>query len=167
MYTHTHTQFDQEIRSRNIDPDSPTFRIITDGQLPLRQCLHPEACAKDIELPNYFCKFSDLRKEFCRFKSSDAWRSVVPMKDLPNMPPMPVQPTSIADMIAGNYTDLNIRFFKKKLVSTRPTICSGFAVRMAIKNSFRYFDFNHAVIFIEKKKQIDFISCDKKYECEQ
>ncbi|XP_055313922.1 RNA-binding protein fusilli isoform X2 [Sitodiplosis mosellana] len=94
-------QFDQEIRSRNIDPDSPTFRLITDGQLPLRQCLHPQACAKDIELPNYFCKFSDLRKEFVRFKTSDAWRSVVPIKDLPNMPPqMPVQPTSIADMIA-------------------------------------------------------------------
>ncbi|XP_031637596.1 RNA-binding protein fusilli isoform X2 [Contarinia nasturtii] len=92
-------QFDQEIRSRNIDPDSPTFRIITDGQLPLRQCLHPEACAKDIELPNYFCKFSDLRKEFVRFKMSDAWRSVVPIKDLPNMPPLPTQPTTIADMI--------------------------------------------------------------------
>lgn len=95
-------QFDQEIRSRNIDPESPTFRLITDGQLPLRQCLHPEACAKDIELPNYFCKFSDLRKEYVRFKSGDLSRALVAIKDVPNMPALPAQPTCIADMIAGN-----------------------------------------------------------------
>lgn len=94
-------QFDQQIRSQNIDPDSPTFRLITDGQLPLRQCLHPEACAKDIELPNYFCKFSDLRKEYVRFKSGDLSRALVAIKDVPNMPALPAQPTCIADMIAG------------------------------------------------------------------
>lgn len=97
-------QFDQEIRSRNIDPDSPTFRIITDGQLPLRQCLHPEACAKDIELPNYYCKFSDLRKEFVRYKSAGLSRALVPIKDvknLSNMPPLPAQPSSISEMISG------------------------------------------------------------------
>lgn len=94
-------QFDQQIRSHNIDPDSPTFRLITDGQLPLRQCLHPEACAKDIELPNYFCKFSDLRKEYVRFKSGDLSRALVAIKDVPNMPALPAQPTCIADMIAG------------------------------------------------------------------
>lgn len=68
--------------------------------MPLRQCLHPEACAKDIELPNYFCKFSDLRKEFVRFKSMDASRAIIPLKDAPNMP-LQTQPMSIADMITG------------------------------------------------------------------
>lgn len=97
-------KFDQEIRARNIDPDSPTFRIITDGQLPLRQCLHPEACAKDIELPNYYCKFSDLRKEYVRYKSAGLSRALVPVKDvknLPNMPPLPAQPSTIAEMFSG------------------------------------------------------------------
>lgn len=104
-------QFDQEIRSRNIDPESPTFRLITDGQLPLRQCLHPEACAKDIELPNYFCKFSDLRKEYVRFKSGDLSRALVAIKDVPNMPALPAQPTCIADMIAGNPFELSAIVF--------------------------------------------------------
>lgn len=97
-------QFDQEIRVRNIDPDSPTFRIITDGQLPLRQCLHPEACAKDLELPSYYCKFSDLRKEYVRYKSNGLSRALVPVEDvknLSNMPPLPSQPTSIAEMFTG------------------------------------------------------------------
>ena len=45
---------------------------MTDGQLPLRQSLHPEACTKDIKLPAYYWRFCDLRKEFARFKSGDA-----------------------------------------------------------------------------------------------
>lgn len=99
-------QFDQLVRSLNIDPDSPTFRIITDGQLPLRQCLHPEACAKDIELPNYYCKFSDLRKEFVRYKSAGLSRALIPVKDiknLPNMPQLPALPASIAEMMEGKH----------------------------------------------------------------
>lgn len=42
-------------------------RLVTDGQLPLRQCLHPEACRKEIDLPSYYTAFHDLRKEVCRF----------------------------------------------------------------------------------------------------
>lgn len=94
----------------NIDPDSPTFRIVTDGQLPLRQCLHPEACAKDIELPNYYCKFSDLRKEFLRYKTAGLSRAFVATKDgktLPNMPALSSRPASIAEMIAGKCIDSN------------------------------------------------------------
>ncbi|KAG8226933.1 hypothetical protein J437_LFUL004651 [Ladona fulva] len=41
--------------------------LVTDGQLPLRQCLHPEVSSKCIELPSYYDSFFDLRKEFAAF----------------------------------------------------------------------------------------------------
>lgn len=63
-------QFDVYVRSLQIDPDSPLFRLVTDGQLPLRQCLHPEACSKNIELPSYYFMFHDLRKDFRAFYSA-------------------------------------------------------------------------------------------------
>ncbi|XP_024938562.1 RNA-binding protein fusilli isoform X3 [Cephus cinctus] len=47
-----------------------TPRFIVDGQAPLRQCLHPEACNKDIELPLHYTLFHDLRKEFATCYSS-------------------------------------------------------------------------------------------------
>lgn len=38
--------------------------LVTDGQLPLRQCLLPETCTKNIsEPPAVFCCFYDIRKE--------------------------------------------------------------------------------------------------------
>lgn len=47
---------------------APTYRrsfsFVTEGQLPLRQCVHPEASTKDIVLPEYFYSFFDLKKEF-------------------------------------------------------------------------------------------------------
>lgn len=60
-------QFDLFVRSLQIDPESPLFRLVTDGQLPLRQCLHPEASSKNIELPSYYFRFHDLRKDFRAF----------------------------------------------------------------------------------------------------
>lgn len=60
-------QFDGYVKSLNIDPTSPLFRLVTDGQLPLRQCLHPEACSKNIDLPEYYNVFHDLRKDFRTF----------------------------------------------------------------------------------------------------
>ncbi|ODN02747.1 RNA-binding protein fusilli [Orchesella cincta] len=51
----------KESRTRS----SMSFAFITEGQLPLRQCLHPEACTKDILLPEYYYSFFDLKKEFC------------------------------------------------------------------------------------------------------
>lgn len=60
-------EFDSYCNSLHIDPHNPGFRIVTDGQLPLRQCLHPEACRKDIELPFYYTTFHDLRKEVARY----------------------------------------------------------------------------------------------------
>jgi epithelial splicing regulatory protein 1/2 len=60
-------EFDTYCASLHVDPNSTGFRIVTDGQLPLRQCLHPEACRKDLELPKYYTTFHDLRKETARF----------------------------------------------------------------------------------------------------
>lgn len=97
-------QFESYVRSLQIDPHSPNFRFITDGQLPIRQCLHPEVCAKDLNLPHYYWKFSDLRKEFVRFKSGDLSRALIPVGDvkkLPTMPSLPAQPLSIGDMLQG------------------------------------------------------------------
>ena len=38
--------------------------LVTDGQLPLRQCLLPETCNKGIDLSPLYTSFFDLRKEF-------------------------------------------------------------------------------------------------------
>jgi hypothetical protein len=48
--------------------------LVTDGQLPLRQCLHPEAVTKDIHLPAYYWKFSDLKKDYVKSSSQDLLR---------------------------------------------------------------------------------------------
>ncbi|XP_063218037.1 RNA-binding protein fusilli isoform X8 [Bacillus rossius redtenbacheri] len=61
-------QFEQYARSTfHIGPSPHSLRFVTDGQLPLRQCLHPEACSKGMELPTYYAVFNDLRKEFQAF----------------------------------------------------------------------------------------------------
>lgn len=89
-----------------IDPNCSSFRLVTDGPLPLRQCLHPEACAKDIDLPTYYCRYNDLRKEFVRYKSADLSRALIAVKDikkLPNMPVVPALPPSIAEMMSGKF----------------------------------------------------------------
>ncbi|XP_023947834.2 RNA-binding protein fusilli-like [Bicyclus anynana] len=59
-------RFDEFVRSLQVDPHSPLFRLVADGQPPLRQCLHPEACSKELDLPSYYARFHDLRKEFVR-----------------------------------------------------------------------------------------------------
>lgn len=61
-------QFENYVRSLQIDPYQ--MKLVTDGELPLRQCLHPEACNKNIELPEYYNSFIDLRKDFKAFYSS-------------------------------------------------------------------------------------------------
>lgn len=76
--------------------------------MPLRQCLHPEAGAKEIQLPSYYWKFSDLKKEFVHSKSGDLSRALIPINDvskLPNMPALPQAPTSLADIINGKFID--------------------------------------------------------------
>ena len=57
-------------------------RFVVDGQAPLRQCLHPEACNKDIELPSYYSNFHDLRKEFTACYSSQDELSPLSIQDM-------------------------------------------------------------------------------------
>ncbi|XP_055628707.1 RNA-binding protein fusilli isoform X1 [Toxorhynchites rutilus septentrionalis] len=95
-------QFDAYTRSLQIDPHGASFRLVTDGQLPLRQCLHPEASAKDIQLPAYYWRFADLRKEYARCKAGDLARALVPVSDvtkLHSMPRLPTPPASVAEMM--------------------------------------------------------------------
>ncbi|XP_050080103.1 RNA-binding protein fusilli-like [Anopheles maculipalpis] len=95
-------QFDEYTKSLNLDPHCPSFRLVTDGQLPLRQCLHPEASAKDIDLPQYYWRFCDLRKEFVRYRAGDLSRALVPVAEaqkLASMPSLPPTPASVADII--------------------------------------------------------------------
>ena len=66
----------------HIGPSAHSLRFVTDGQLPLRQCLHPETCSKNLDLPSYYAYFHDLRKEFRAFYN------------------MPEEPQSIRDMVA-------------------------------------------------------------------
>lgn len=88
------------------------FKIITFGQLPLRQCLHREACVKEIGLPAYYNKFSDLRKEFSIFKTGDLSRALVPVKDIKRILQMPAVtlPQSIGEIMKGMLTFFLITF---------------------------------------------------------
>ncbi|XP_037888194.1 RNA-binding protein fusilli isoform X3 [Glossina fuscipes] len=92
-------EFDEYLRILSLSDTD--FKLITDGQLPLRQCLHREACVKEIELPAYYNKFSDLRKEFNHFKSGDLSRALVPVKDIKKILQLPATqlPQSIAEMV--------------------------------------------------------------------
>ncbi|XP_037301822.1 RNA-binding protein fusilli-like, partial [Manduca sexta] len=90
-------QFDDFVRSIQVDPHSPLFRLVTDGQPPLRQCLHPEACSKELTLPAYYARFHDLRKEYVR---TYTLRAVAPPRaQAPPPPPPPDHPTSLLDML--------------------------------------------------------------------
>ncbi|XP_046973733.1 RNA-binding protein fusilli isoform X1 [Vanessa cardui] len=86
-------QFDEFVRSLQVDPHSPLFRLVTDGQPPLRQCLHPEACSKELTLPTYYARFHDLRKEYVRAYTLRAVTRAQPA------PPPPDHPGSIVDMV--------------------------------------------------------------------
>ncbi|KAI8122457.1 RNA-binding protein fusilli [Lucilia cuprina] len=97
-------EFDDYLRSLSLyDTD---FKIITDGQLPLRQCLHREACVKEIALPSYYNRFSDLRKEFSIYKSGDLSRALVPVKDIKRILQMPA--TTVPQSIGEIMKELNI-----------------------------------------------------------
>ncbi|XP_072156853.1 RNA-binding protein fusilli isoform X2 [Bemisia tabaci] len=77
-------KFDSYVRSIKVEPNSPAFRFVTDGQLPLRQCLHPEACNKEIELPDCYNTFHDLRKDFRKFYSVPETEELSSISDLIN-----------------------------------------------------------------------------------
>ncbi|XP_067005775.1 RNA-binding protein fusilli isoform X2 [Anabrus simplex] len=93
-------QFEQYVRATfHICPSTHSLRFVTDGQLPLRQCLHPEACSKNIELPSYYSAFHDLRKEFRAFYAS------------------PEEMTSISDMVnyLGMPSEAESEFYVKEV----------------------------------------------------
>ncbi|XP_077983480.1 epithelial splicing regulatory protein 1-like isoform X1 [Glandiceps talaboti] len=60
-------QIDNQVRNELNSTEGATFCICTDGQLQLRQCLLPQSANKNIELPEHYYRFFDLRKEFKRF----------------------------------------------------------------------------------------------------
>ncbi|XP_025115002.1 epithelial splicing regulatory protein 1-like isoform X3 [Pomacea canaliculata] len=59
-------QLDKSLISKGVHPDQGggSFCFLTDGQCHMRQCVHHEACSKNMSLPSYFYRFYDLRKEF-------------------------------------------------------------------------------------------------------
>lgn len=107
-------QFDSYLRSLKIDQNS--LCLVTDGQLPLRQCLHPESSAKDIPLPSYYWKFSDLKKEYVQTKQPDQ-RALIPIADVLKLPNMPAPSTTtsistaLSDILSGMWKR-NERFFR-------------------------------------------------------
>lgn len=104
-------QFDSYTRSLQIDPCGGNFRLVVDGQLPLRQCLHPEAGAKDIQLPAYYWRFGDLRKEYARCKAGDLARALVPVADSAKLHTMPRVPAVLAS-VAEIMQDLDLPAFQ-------------------------------------------------------
>ncbi|KYN29054.1 RNA-binding protein fusilli [Trachymyrmex cornetzi] len=57
-------------------------RFVVDGQASMRQCLHPEACNKDIGLPEHYNHFHDLRKDFVECYSSHGELSTLGVQEM-------------------------------------------------------------------------------------
>ncbi|KAK0171395.1 hypothetical protein PV328_009133 [Microctonus aethiopoides] len=57
-------------------------RFVVDGQAPLRQCLHPECYKKDLELPETYNSFYDLRKEFTNCYSSQGELATLSIQEM-------------------------------------------------------------------------------------
>lgn len=74
-----HNQLEQYAKGKLASESGRSFQIVTDGQLHLRQVLHPESCSKSITLPDYFHTFYDLRKEFRKFYRNADQQSVEEM----------------------------------------------------------------------------------------
>ncbi|ROT62371.1 RNA-binding protein fusilli [Penaeus vannamei] len=67
------------ILSKIADGDTGKVAMVTDGQLHLRQVIHPKALAKNLDLPEYYNAFYDLRKEFKSFYHSEEMACVADM----------------------------------------------------------------------------------------
>lgn len=80
---HILDEFDRFLSSKGVHPEhgGKSFCVLTDGQLHLRQCLHPEASNKNISLPSYLYKFYDIRKEFKKFYKTDSIPNIKAMLD--------------------------------------------------------------------------------------
>ncbi|XP_050687370.1 epithelial splicing regulatory protein 1-like isoform X4 [Eriocheir sinensis] len=67
------------ILSKIGEGDTSHMAVVTDGQLHLRQVLHPKTLARNYILPDYYNSFYDLRKEFKSFYHSEDIASVPDM----------------------------------------------------------------------------------------
>ncbi|GFQ88306.1 epithelial splicing regulatory protein 1 [Trichonephila clavata] len=78
-------QLDQFVQAKLGPDNAQSFHLVTDGQMHLRQVLHPEASQKNINLPHYYYSFFDLRKEFRKFYNSEEIHSIQDMLNFVSM----------------------------------------------------------------------------------
>lgn len=112
--------------------DPADFQLVTDGQLHLRQVLHPEAIRHQINLPSSMFSFFDLRKEFSRFYNADTTpSSVAEMLNYLSLEPdggaeyIPRQLQNMASIICRMLNDGH-KFTEPEIIIQRlePGICS-------------------------------------------
>ncbi|XP_075530023.1 epithelial splicing regulatory protein fusilli isoform X3 [Dermacentor variabilis] len=93
-------QFSQWARARLEAEAGGQFYFVTDGQLPLRQALHPEAVRHGILLPDTFYHFFDLRKEFQAFYG----KAVDSVQDM--LAYLSMEPDASAEVITRHVQDM-------------------------------------------------------------
>lgn len=86
---HVLEEIERWIMSLGVHPDvgGRQFQFVTDGQLHMRTCLHPEAVRKSIPLAPHYYSFFDLRREFrMRYKPEvvNCIRDMLDYVDLPH-----------------------------------------------------------------------------------
>ncbi|KAK3853720.1 hypothetical protein Pcinc_039749, partial [Petrolisthes cinctipes] len=67
------------ILSKIAEGDTGRVAMVTDGQLHLRQVVHPKSLARNLNLPDYYNSFYDLRKEFKSFYHSEEMTCIADM----------------------------------------------------------------------------------------
>ncbi|CAB3385279.1 Hypothetical predicted protein [Cloeon dipterum] len=129
-------KFESYVRTFVQSGDRPRGMIfVTDGQLPLRQCLHPEACSKNIQLSEFYESFYDLRKEFSSFyHAAEEMHSIRAMVEYLGMLPNPdLEPIEFQAEDVRNMLNLVLRliadghkFNQLEVITVRlePGICS-------------------------------------------
>uniref|UniRef100_A0AAR2K5D0 RRM domain-containing protein n=1 Tax=Pygocentrus nattereri TaxID=42514 RepID=A0AAR2K5D0_PYGNA len=76
------SQFNERLCSEINTSAGNSFCLCTDGQLHLRQVLHPEASSKNVLLPECFFSFFDLRKEFNKCYPPEADRKDLDLQSM-------------------------------------------------------------------------------------
>jgi epithelial splicing regulatory protein 1/2 len=80
---HVLDDLDRFLRAKEIHPEhgGKPFCFCTDGPLHLRQCLHPEAFRKKLNLPSHYYRYFDIRQCFrnCYMKGSNDQTSAAAM----------------------------------------------------------------------------------------
>ncbi|XP_037283589.2 epithelial splicing regulatory protein fusilli isoform X1 [Rhipicephalus microplus] len=93
-------QFSQWARARLEAEAGGQFYFVTDGQLTLRQALHPEAVRHGILLPDTFYHFFDLRKEFQAFYG----KAVESVQDM--LAYLSLEPDASAEVVTRHVQDM-------------------------------------------------------------